>query len=66
MPNTKWTEQSIAPSTSWTEQTIEPSTSWTEQVIAPSTTWAEILEQFSLWADGNGFWEDINSNYEDL
>jgi len=64
---TNWSEQVVTPTTTWNNPTTLPvNSTWTEQVITPSTIWAEVLEQFSLWQDGNVFWEDVNSNYEDL
>ena len=63
---TVWGPQTITPSSAWTETLTTPTSTWSEQVIAPSTSWEEVLEQFKFWADGNSFWEEINTNYEDL
>jgi len=38
-----------------------------QKITIPLTSiFKEVLEQFSLWNDGNVQWQDINSNWEDL
>lgn len=64
---TSWTSEDITPSTIWNGTLASPiSTSWNIQEILPLTEWIETLEQFYLWEDGNDFWENINTNYEDF
>lgn len=63
---TIWGPQTIAPSSTWSGVLTTPTSTWIEQVIAPTTSWTETLEQFKFWNDGNVFWEDVNTNYEDL
>jgi len=55
MPNTKWTEQSIAPSTSWTEQALS----------SIGSVWAKVLDSISLWAIFYMGWEDVTQQWED-
>ena len=54
--------------TSWTKVTSQNflSTTLRKVTVPLSTVIREVLEQFSLWNDGNVMWQDVNSNWEDL
>jgi|TARA_R100001460_G_scaffold66220_1_gene106627 hypothetical protein len=54
--------------TNWTKVTSQNflSTTLRKLTIPVSTIYREVIEQFSLWNDGNVLWQDVNSNWEDL
>ena len=54
--------------TTWTKVTSQNflSTTLNKLTIPVSTIYREVIEQFSLWNDGNVLWQDVNSNWEDL
>ena len=62
---TKVTSQNFL-STTLREVTVPLSTTLRKLTIPVSTIYREVIEQFSLWNDGNVLWQDVNSNWEDL